>query len=124
MSEMTSRRAETEGRRGSRIDLQEGGCYFGIPQNPGHAVHEPVTINPVSTKSGAVHMPRHVVDPWPLRDVLDRIPTHPIAIARVLPGQWQAAQTTTPSKTRLVPAAAVPAPSSDRARDLRRVPGL
>jgi len=47
---------EHEGRRGSRIDLQEGGCYFGIPQNPGHAVHEPVTINPVSTKSGAVHM--------------------------------------------------------------------
>jgi hypothetical protein len=55
MTEFHRRGVEHEGRRGSRIDLQEGGCYLGIPQNPGHAVHEPVTINPVSTKSGAVH---------------------------------------------------------------------
>src|SRR5262249_9804481 len=37
------------------LTRQEGACYLGIPQNPGPAVHEPVTINPVSTKSGAVH---------------------------------------------------------------------
>ena len=31
LSEMTSRRAETEGRRDSRIDTDEGGRYVGIP---------------------------------------------------------------------------------------------
>jgi len=55
MTDFHRRGVEHQGRRGSRIDLQEGGCYLGIPQNPDHAVHEPVTINPVSTKSGAVH---------------------------------------------------------------------
>jgi hypothetical protein len=56
MTDFHRRGVEPEGRRGSRIDLQKGGCYLGLPQNPGHAVHEPVTINPVSTKSGAVHI--------------------------------------------------------------------
>ena len=54
MTDFHRRGVEHEGRRGSRIDLQKGGCYLGIPQNPGHAVNEPVTINPVSTKSRAV----------------------------------------------------------------------
>ena len=31
MSAMTSQRAETEGRRGSRSDADEGGHYVGIP---------------------------------------------------------------------------------------------
>jgi len=54
MSQCHRRGDESESRRGSRIDLEEGGRYLGIPSNPSHAVHEPVTINPVSTKSGAV----------------------------------------------------------------------
>jgi hypothetical protein len=54
MTEFHRRAVEHEGRRGSRIDLQEGDCYLGIPQNLRHAVHVPVTINPVSAKSGAV----------------------------------------------------------------------
>ena len=52
MSEFHRRRAESEGRRGSTIDLEEGGRYLGIPQNPGHAPHQPVTINPVSHEIG------------------------------------------------------------------------
>ena len=40
MSEMTSRRAETEGRRGSRIDTDEGGRYVGIPLNGQCSVQE------------------------------------------------------------------------------------
>jgi hypothetical protein len=54
MSAFPRRGEESEGRRGSRIDLEEGGRYLAIPQNRGHAAHEPLTINPVSTKSGAV----------------------------------------------------------------------
>jgi len=46
-------RREREGRRGARSAFDEGGRYLGIPQNPGHPAHQPVTINPVSTKSGA-----------------------------------------------------------------------
>jgi len=57
MSEFHRRADDSEGRRASRIDLQEGGRYLSIPQNLGHAAHEPVTINPVSTKPGAVHRP-------------------------------------------------------------------
>jgi len=43
MSEITRRRDETEGRRGSRIDTDEGGRYVGIPperpvQCPGNRV--------------------------------------------------------------------------------------
>jgi hypothetical protein len=51
MSEFHRRGQESEGRSGSPIDLEEGGRYLGIPQNPSHTAHEPVTINPVSTKS-------------------------------------------------------------------------
>ena len=40
MSEMTRRRAETEGRRGSRIDTDEGGRYVGIPLNGQCSVQE------------------------------------------------------------------------------------
>ena len=40
MSEMTSRRAETEGRRGSRIDTDEGDRYVGIPLNGQCSVQE------------------------------------------------------------------------------------
>jgi len=58
MNGVPRRRDETEGRRASRIDFQEGGRYLGIPPNPGHAAHEPATINTVSTKSGAVHSHR------------------------------------------------------------------
>ena len=55
MSEFHGRDAEREGRRGSTIDSEKGGCYLGIPQNPGHPTEHPsVTINPVSTKSRAV----------------------------------------------------------------------
>ena len=54
MSEFHPRREPSKGRRGSRIDPEEEGRYLGIPPNPSHAAHEPVTINPVSTKSGAV----------------------------------------------------------------------
>jgi len=42
--EVTS--GETEGRRASRIDPEEGGRYLGIPQNPGQPPRWPVTINP------------------------------------------------------------------------------
>ena len=56
MSEFHGRGDESEGRTGSRIDLEGGDRYLGIPQNPAHAPHQPVTINPVSTKSGAVHV--------------------------------------------------------------------
>jgi hypothetical protein len=49
--------AEGEGRRGSTIDSEQRGCYLGIPQNPGHPADRPsVTINPVSTKAGAVQV--------------------------------------------------------------------
>jgi len=54
MSEFHRCGDESKARRGARIDLEEGGRYLGIPQHPSHAAHEPVTINPVSTKSGAV----------------------------------------------------------------------
>jgi hypothetical protein len=47
---------QSEGRRGSRFNLEEGGRYLGIPQNPGQPAPPPVTINPVSTKSGAEHL--------------------------------------------------------------------
>ena len=40
MSEMTRRRAETEGHRGSRIDTDEGGRYVGIPLNGQCSVQE------------------------------------------------------------------------------------
>jgi hypothetical protein len=40
MSEMTGRRAETEGRRGSRIDTDKGGRYVGIPLNGQCSVQE------------------------------------------------------------------------------------
>ena len=40
MSAMTSRRAKTEGRRGSRIDTDEGGRYVGIPLNGQCSVQE------------------------------------------------------------------------------------
>ena len=40
MSEMTCRRAETEGRRGSRIDTDEGGRFVGIPLNGQCSVQE------------------------------------------------------------------------------------
>lgn len=43
----------SEGRRGSRFELEEGGRYLGIPQTPGQPAPQPVTINPVSTKSRA-----------------------------------------------------------------------
>jgi hypothetical protein len=44
---------EIEGRRGSTIDLEEGGHPLAISQNPGHPAHQPVTIDSVSTKSRA-----------------------------------------------------------------------
>jgi hypothetical protein len=40
VSEMPSRRAETEGHRGSRIDTDEGGRYVGIPLNGQCSVQE------------------------------------------------------------------------------------
>ena len=40
MSAMTSRRLGTEGRRGSRIDTDEGGRYVGIPLNGQCSVQE------------------------------------------------------------------------------------
>jgi hypothetical protein len=40
MSEMIRRRAETEGRRGSRIDADEGGRHVGIPLNGQCSVQE------------------------------------------------------------------------------------
>ena len=33
MSPLARLHPTTEGRRGSRIDLEEGGCYLGIPRN-------------------------------------------------------------------------------------------
>jgi hypothetical protein len=54
---------ETEGRRGSRIDPEEGSRYLGIHQNPGQPAHQPVTINSVSTQSGAVHPDADAEDP-------------------------------------------------------------
>ena len=63
MSEFHRRGDESEGRRGSRSDLEGGGRYLGIPQNPAHAPHQPVTINPVSTKSGAVQLDRRAHQP-------------------------------------------------------------
>jgi len=50
-------RREREGRRGARSAFDEGGRYLGIPQNPGQPAHQPVTINPVSTKSGGGTLP-------------------------------------------------------------------
>ena len=47
MSEMTRRRAETEGRRGSRIDADEGGRYVGIPLNGQCSVQETGCGTPV-----------------------------------------------------------------------------
>ena len=57
MSEMTSRRPETEGRRGSRIDTDEGGRYVGYPLNGQCCVQETgcgttATI-PASTKTSS-----------------------------------------------------------------------
>ena len=40
MSEMSRRRAETEGRRGSRTATDEGGRYVGIPLNGQCSVQE------------------------------------------------------------------------------------
>ena len=40
MSEITRRRAETEGRRSSRIETDEGGRYVGIPLNGQCSVQE------------------------------------------------------------------------------------
>ncbi len=46
---------QPEGRRGSRIDSEDGGCYLDIPQDP--PIDRPaVTIIPVSTESGAVQI--------------------------------------------------------------------
>src|SRR5262249_33884238 len=45
---------EREGRRGSRIDSEEGGRYLGIPPQHSQRTHRSVTINPVSSESGAV----------------------------------------------------------------------
>src|SRR5215510_9217992 len=45
---------EHEGRRGSRIDSEEGGRYLGIPPHHSQRTHLSVTINPVSSESGAV----------------------------------------------------------------------
>jgi len=36
--------------------LREGAAISVSPKNPAHAPHQPVTINPVSTKSGAVQV--------------------------------------------------------------------
>jgi hypothetical protein len=47
---------QSEGRRGARSAVEEGGRYLGIPQKPGQPAPPSVTINPVSTKSGAEHM--------------------------------------------------------------------
>ena len=44
---------ETEGRRASRIDPEEGDRYLGIPQNPGQPPRQPVTINPGGPSSVA-----------------------------------------------------------------------
>ena len=64
MSEMTRRRAETEGRRGSRIDTDEGGRYVGIPLNG----HSPRPINcqsPVQEiGGGTLLLERGARDPW------------------------------------------------------------
>jgi hypothetical protein len=49
---------ESAGRRGSRIDSEEGGRYLGIPQNHGQPAHPSITIKPVSSESGAVHLER------------------------------------------------------------------
>lgn len=57
MSEFGRRAAWSEGRRGSRIDLEQGGRYLDIPQIGFAGTLSPVTINPVSTDSGAVHEP-------------------------------------------------------------------
>ena len=54
MSEFGRRADWSEGRRGSRIDLEEGGRYLGIPQIGFADTLSLVTINPVSTNSGAV----------------------------------------------------------------------
>ena len=56
MSEFGRRADWSEGRRGSRIDLEEGGRYLGIPQIGFADTLSLVTINPVSTNSGAVHV--------------------------------------------------------------------
>src|SRR5262249_17890124 len=48
---------EHEGRRGSRIDSEEGGRYLGIPPHHSQRTHLSVTINPVSSESGAVQVP-------------------------------------------------------------------
>ena len=55
MSEFGRRADWSEGRRDSRIDLEHGGRYLGIPQIGFAGTLSPVTINPVSTNSGAVH---------------------------------------------------------------------
>lgn len=57
-----------EGRRGSRIDPERGGRYLGIPQNPAQPARQPVTINPVSIKPGAVQMYRkgRILSPYDL----------------------------------------------------------
>jgi len=54
VSEFGRRADWSEGRRGSRIDLEEGGRYLGIPQIGFADTLSLVTINPVSTNSGAV----------------------------------------------------------------------
>jgi len=56
VSEFGRRADWSEGRRGSRIDLEEGGRYLGIPQIGFADTLSLVTINPVSTNSGAVQL--------------------------------------------------------------------
>ena len=87
MNGVPRRRDETEGRRASRIDFQEGGRYLGIPlgalrdphhqhpwypracsadtgRNPSSVSHNPLTT--VSTKPGQVHYAaRHQQAPTP-----------------------------------------------------------
>jgi 6-phosphogluconolactonase (cycloisomerase 2 family) len=60
VSEFGRRADWSEGRRGSRIDLEEGGRYLGIPQIGFADTLSSVTINPVSTNSGAVHLSQDV----------------------------------------------------------------
>ena len=54
MSQFRANPNEHEGRRGSRIDSEEGGRYLGIPPHHSQRTHLSVTINPVSSESGAV----------------------------------------------------------------------
>jgi hypothetical protein len=58
MSAMTRRRGETEGRRGSRIDTDEGGRYVGIPLNGQCSVQETGCGTPIAIGRPSVQAER------------------------------------------------------------------